>query len=58
MWLDFQERIKYFIDTIIDLERMYYQEYQLKLVEKTQELTMLSIIIAILIFTITKILHI
>lgn len=54
-WIDLQKRIEDFINATRDLEREYYQEYQLKLVEKTQELTLFSIIIALSIFLIGKI---
>jgi hypothetical protein len=46
-WLDYQKRIEILINATRDFERMYYQEYQLKLVETTQELTLISIIILI-----------
>lgn len=55
LWVDLEKRIENLIETTRDLERKYYQEYQLRLVEKTQELTLLSIMIAILIFLISKI---
>ncbi|MCD4718953.1 MAG: hypothetical protein K8S13_03720, partial [Desulfobacula sp.] len=48
----FEKRIEILLDSIRDLERRYYQEYQLRLIEKTQELTLLSIIIATIIFLI------
>ncbi len=55
-WNDLQKRIEDFINATRDLEGKYYQEYQLRLVEKTQELTLASIIIAtfILLFNLLK----
>lgn len=55
LWVDIEKRIENLIETTRDLERKYYQEYQLRLVEKTQELILLSILIAISIFLISKI---
>ncbi len=54
IWTDLEKRIENLEEATRDLERKYYQEYQLKLVEKTQELTLLSIMTAILIFLISK----
>lgn len=54
IWEDLEKRIENVIENTRDLERKYYQEYQLKHVEKTQELTILSILTAVLIFLISK----
>ncbi len=48
-WLDYQKRIENLINATKDFERIYYQEYQLRLVERTQEFTLLSIIILIIV---------
>ncbi len=55
IWTELENRIEDLIKTTSDLERKFYQEYQLRLVEKTQELTLLSILIATATFLISKI---
>lgn len=54
IWRDLENRIENIIENTRDLERKYYQEYQLRHVEKTQELTILSILTAVTIFLISK----
>ena len=54
IWDDLEKRIEKTIENTRDLERKYYQEYQLRHVEKTQELTILSILTAVSIFLISK----
>jgi hypothetical protein len=53
-WSDLETRIKKFIDDLQSQEKAFYQEYQLRLAEKTQELMLLSILIAIMIFLASK----
>lgn len=53
-WSDLERRIEKFINNMQNHERSFYQEYQLRLSEKTQELTLLSILIAIIIFLASK----
>lgn len=54
LWEDLENRIEKIIENTRDLERKYYQECQLKHIENTQELTILSILTALLIFLISK----
>ena len=54
IWDDLEKRIEKIIENTRDSERKYYQEYQLRHVEKTQELTILSILTAVSIFLISK----
>lgn len=52
---DLEKRMSGIIEKTRDLEEKYYQEYQLKYLETTQELTIISIISGIIVFIISKI---
>ena len=54
LWEELEKRIETLIENTRDLEVKYYQEYQLRHIEKTQELTILSILIAVSIFLFSK----
>lgn len=52
---DLNKRMNEVVEKTRDLETKYYQDYQIKHIEKTQELTILSIISGIILFIISKI---